>query len=92
MSDLGLPRILRADGTAHDPSDCGDCGISDRAHCQRWTNTSGWHRWIAPTDEQVLGRMLARRAARGLCMNPGNSEVLAAATARTHTTTTALEG
>lgn len=90
MSDL--PRILRQDGTVHDPSDCGDCGIGERPHCQRWTETAGWHRWVAPTDEQVLARMLARRAARSRCVNtPTNREVLAAATARTHTNN-ALEG
>jgi len=89
----GPPRILRADGTVHDPSDCATCGIAQRPHCQRWTDATGWHRWIAPTDEQVLARMLARRAARNHCpMTPGNSEVLAAGTARTHTHNTALEG
>jgi hypothetical protein len=30
---------------------------------QRWKD--GWHKWIAPSQEQVKARMLARRAAKG---------------------------
>lgn len=56
-----LSRIIRADGTVHDPSDCGDCGFDERGHCQRWTETARWHTWIAPSDEQILARMKARR-------------------------------
>lgn len=90
MTDL--PRILRANGTVHNPSDCGDCGIPERPHCQRWTPTAGWHQWIAPTQEQRLARMLARRATREHCMSPETSKVLAATTTRTHTHNTAQEG
>ncbi|MFE7077499.1 hypothetical protein ACFU96_46240 [Streptomyces sp. NPDC057620] len=44
------------------PQGCSRCGVPEREHMQRFKD--GWHHWIAPTQEQVKARMLARRAAR----------------------------
>lgn len=51
-----------------EPQGCGRCGIPEREHMQRWKPSangaeSGWHKWIAPTQEQLKTRMLARREA-----------------------------
>jgi hypothetical protein len=45
-----------------DPDACRHCDIPQRMHCQRYTDSVGWHGWAAPTDQQRLTRMRARRA------------------------------
>lgn len=48
------------------PFGCKLCGESERGHGYAYSNTTGtFHTWLAPTDAQVLARMLARRA--GTC-------------------------
>lgn len=47
-----------------EPSGCRACGLPKRGHFQRWTKAVGWHKWLAPTSEQIKTRMLARRATR----------------------------
>lgn len=47
-----------------DPNACRWCGIPGREHGQRWNPDAGVHTWAEPTNEQRLGRMQARRAAR----------------------------
>ena len=47
-----------------EPSACQHCGIPRRQHYQHWTKAAGWHQWVAPSQEQIKARMLARRAAR----------------------------
>jgi hypothetical protein len=47
-----------------EPSACTHCGIPRRRHFQRWRDGVGWHKWIAPTQDQIKERMLARRAAK----------------------------
>lgn len=46
------------------PSGCQHCGVERHDHFQRWTTKAGWHKWTAPTQEQIKERMQARRAAR----------------------------
>ena len=46
------------------PNGCQHCGIPERAHWQQWNEAAGWHQWTAPTDTQILARMLTRRSAR----------------------------
>lgn len=47
------------------PSDgCQHCGAASREHFQRWTTEAGWHKWTAPTAEQVRARFLAQHANR----------------------------
>ena len=58
------------DGTIHVihagvPTDgCRHCGLPAREHMQRWEPGPGWHKWAAPTQDQIKDRMLARRAQR----------------------------
>ncbi|MGW4028196.1 hypothetical protein ACWEFL_02570 [Streptomyces sp. NPDC004838] len=47
-----------------EPQGCGVCGIPKRGHARQWTEAAGTHSWQQPTDDQVLTRMRARRAAR----------------------------
>jgi hypothetical protein len=47
-----------------EPSACRHCDIPYREHYQQWTQAAGRHQWTAPTDSQMLARMLARRASR----------------------------
>lgn len=47
-----------------EPSGCRWCGIGQREHCQQWTAEAAWHSWRPPTQDQILDRMLQRRAAR----------------------------
>jgi hypothetical protein len=49
--------------TTVEPYGCAHCGIPKREHGQRWKPPVGWHKWAAPTDEQIKARMKARRAA-----------------------------
>lgn len=48
--------------TTPEPSGCAHCGAARRGHFQRWKDGIGWHRWTAPTQQQIKERMLARRA------------------------------
>jgi len=48
---------LRYEREIAEPSSCGDCGIGRRRH-------AAGHPFAEPTDEQILGRMRERRAAR----------------------------
>lgn len=50
-------RLIPVDG-------CQWCGITEQSHPQRWKPPAGWHTWAQPTQQQILERMLARRAAR----------------------------
>jgi hypothetical protein len=47
-----------------DPGGCGLCGIPRHEHMQRWASPAGWHTWVQPSNDQILARMKARRAAR----------------------------
>ena len=47
------------------PSACRHCGIPAHEHMQHWTTGVGWHRWTAPTQEQIKQRMHDRRAKAG---------------------------
>lgn len=55
------------DGTIHvihagaRPDGCRHCGLPVREHMQRWSAHAGWHKWAAPTQDQIKDRMLARR-------------------------------
>jgi hypothetical protein len=44
-----------------EPSSCSYCGVRERDHFEQWSARIGWHAWIAPTDEQIMARMLCRR-------------------------------
>jgi hypothetical protein len=57
---------------ATDPSACRHCPETERGHFQRWTDPVGWHRWTAPTQEQIKARMTARRAGRQAEAAPGD--------------------
>ncbi|MFJ2110605.1 hypothetical protein ACIOEX_01530 [Streptomyces sp. NPDC087850] len=46
------------------PSACRWCGIDQRPHARQWAQPAGWHAWEQPTEQQILARMRARRAAR----------------------------
>jgi hypothetical protein len=46
------------------PFGCRHCGIPGRTHYRQWKPPVGWHQHTAPTDDQILTRMKARRAAR----------------------------
>ncbi|WP_327259977.1 MULTISPECIES: hypothetical protein [unclassified Streptomyces] len=45
------------------PNACRHCGLDQRGHAQQWTTFAGWHTWAQPTQDQILARMRARRAA-----------------------------
>lgn len=47
-----------------EPFGCALCGVEKRSHGRRYIGGAGMHAWERPSDEQVKGRMLARRAAR----------------------------
>lgn len=46
------------------PGGCRHCGIDKHGHHQRWAPDVKWHGWTAPTTEQALARLRARRAAK----------------------------
>lgn len=46
------------------PNGCQHCGVPRREHYQQWKPPVGWHQWAPPTQDQILARMKARRAAR----------------------------
>ncbi|QDN96038.1 hypothetical protein FNV65_06805 [Streptomyces sp. S1A1-8] len=46
------------------PSGCRWCGEEKSRHGRRWVASAGVHSWEAPTREQRLSRMKARRSAR----------------------------
>lgn len=49
------------------PNGCRWCGTDRQIHAQRWhpdAGENGWHGWTAPTNEQRLARIRARREAR----------------------------
>ncbi|WNI19205.1 hypothetical protein [Actinacidiphila sp. ITFR-21] len=47
-----------------DTTACQHCPIPQATHARQFTELVGWHPWVAPTPEQIKGRMQARRAAR----------------------------
>jgi hypothetical protein len=47
-----------------EPSACRHCDLPCHGHARQWTQAAGLHPWTAPTDQQILARMQARRAAR----------------------------
>jgi hypothetical protein len=53
-----------ADRTLPDPYGCEDCGIDRLGHGIQYTKTVGMHRWIKPSNEQILQRMRARYIVR----------------------------
>jgi hypothetical protein len=43
---------------------CRHCGNEERDHCQRWTDTVGWHGYTMPTEELIRSRInIAKQAA-----------------------------
>jgi hypothetical protein len=44
-----------------EPSACEHCGISRRAHMQRWRKGVGWHLWMMPSQSKIKARMIRRR-------------------------------
>lgn len=46
------------------PSGCHWCGVPKREHLQRWTSTSGWHRYAQPSQDLIKSRIRDRAAAR----------------------------
>lgn len=46
-----------------EPSACTWCGIARRGHGRQFADAAGWHEWSAPSQEQILARMKARRLA-----------------------------
>ncbi|MEV5598416.1 hypothetical protein [Streptomyces sp. NPDC052496] len=59
---LGAPEPARE--VPPEPFACARCDIPRRTHGRQVTEQGG-HTWVHPSDEQVLARMKARRAARG---------------------------
>lgn len=51
------------------PYGCSWCGGERHHHGSQWAPITGLHKWTAPTQEQILARMRARRAER-LAANP----------------------
>jgi hypothetical protein len=39
---------------------CRWCGVEQRYHFRRWHRMIGLHRWVKPTDQQRLARVMAR--------------------------------
>lgn len=64
-----------------EPSACRHCDRPRQEHFQRWTTEAGWHKWTAPTQEQILARMKARRAARLAARGPLDPDTIATITA-----------
>ncbi|WBP89476.1 hypothetical protein [Kitasatospora cathayae] len=70
---------LRADAVREDrlrsvePDGCGLCGIPRREHARRWVSPAGWHAWVQPSNDQILARMKARRAARATNSRKGGA-------------------
>lgn len=58
----GAIRVLHAEVS---PNACRYCGDDQYHHGNQWHREVGFHKWIAPTQEQIRDRMLARRAQRG---------------------------
>lgn len=46
------------------PNSCGECGRDERDHGIYYSVPAGIHTYVAPTEQQRLERMRARRAAR----------------------------
>lgn len=46
------------------PNGCRWCGVAREGHGQRWAPDGDWHGWFAPTEEQRVDRMRARREVR----------------------------
>lgn len=46
-----------------EPSACTWCGIAQRGHGRQYADAVGYHAWSAPSKEQILARMKARRLA-----------------------------
>ncbi|OKI04960.1 hypothetical protein A6A06_09725 [Streptomyces sp. CB02923] len=47
-----------------EPYACAWCGVS-LPHGRQYMKSVGMHKWVRPSDAQILARMKARRAARG---------------------------
>jgi hypothetical protein len=47
-----------------EPYGCTHCGITKRSHGRRWTTGVGSHAWTAPSEDQIVERMKARRTVR----------------------------
>jgi hypothetical protein len=47
-----------------EPYGCTHCGVTKRGHGRRWTTGVGYHPWTAPSEDQVVERMKARRTVR----------------------------
>lgn len=45
-----------------EPSACAHCGVPKREHFRRWNAGVSWHKHVAPSQEQIKARMLARRS------------------------------
>ncbi|MET7944224.1 hypothetical protein [Streptomyces sp. NPDC005302] len=45
------------------PSACRWCAVERRGHGRQFADAVGWHEWAAPSQEQILARMKARRLA-----------------------------
>lgn len=58
----GTIRVLHSGVSPHA---CRHCGDDQYHHGNQWHRAVGFHKWIAPTQEQIKDRMLARRILRG---------------------------
>lgn len=51
------------DATTTVVNGCRWCGREQRTHTVEWDDAAGYHRWVAPTDEQRMERIRSRREA-----------------------------
>lgn len=47
-----------------EPNGCRWCGIGEREHASRFSDSVGQHRYAAPSSMRRLERMITRRAAQ----------------------------
>lgn len=74
-----------------EPYGCRYCGEKQAHHGRQYLGGVGMHSWEKPTDEQVKGRMLARRAARMPLGLEGLCAEVAALRAERHSTNEVLD-
>jgi hypothetical protein len=65
---------LTGSATGVELDGCAHCSIPRRKHMQRWVSLAGWHAWVQPSNDQILARMKARRAARATNSPKGGAQ------------------